>query len=146
MKKLVNTVLIVLVIAAVVPMLLWMFGVFGPFEHAPEVFGGADVMLAIAALYLALGIVALVGLTAANMGKSRSTSRIGLYVFGGLALVAIVSYFTFAQAVPVIGADGKVFDNPFTLRITDAMLYTTYIAVGLTVIFLLWGVVRKALK
>ncbi len=146
MKKLVNYILLALIVIAVVPLLLWMFGVFGPFEHSSDVFGGADVMLLIAAIYLGAAVLALVGMTVANMGKGRSNSKLGLYVFGGLALLAVVIYFTIAKDVTVIGADGKVFDSIFELKISDTMLYTCYVALGVTVVSLLYGVVSKALK
>ncbi|MDR2894760.1 MAG: hypothetical protein LBU97_04795 [Alistipes sp.] len=146
MKKIANIILIALMLIAAVPMLLWMFGAFGPFEHAANVFGGADVMLAIAAAYLVIGLVVLVGLTIANMGKGRSNSKIGLWVFGGVAILAVIAYFTVAKAQTVIGADGKVFDSVFELKITDTMLYVTYVAVAVAIVVLLGGVVRKALK
>ncbi len=147
MKKILNLSMILLVVVPVVVVLLWIFGVFGAFEHAKDVFGGADIMLLIAAIYLGLGVLALVGMTLANMGKGRSNSKLGLYVFGGLAVAGIIIYFAFAKDVTVIGADKtKVFDDVFTLKITDTMLYLTYFALGVTVVSLLGGVIRQALK
>jgi len=147
MKKIANITLIVLMLVAIVPMLLWMFGVFGPFAHSAETFGGTDIMLTIAAVYLVLGLVVLVGLALANMGKGRGNSKIGMYVFGGIALLTVLFYFTVAKSDTIIGADATmVFDDPFTLKITDALLYVTYVAVGVTIIALLWGVIRKAIK
>jgi hypothetical protein len=123
----------------------------GALSVAMWLFGGnnlenVDLMLYIAYAYLGLGVLALVGLTAMNMGKSRSNSKVGLFVFGGLALLAVLIWFSVAQSTTVIGADGKVFDDTFTLLVTDTGLYLTYAALALTVVFLLWGVVRKALK
>uniref|UniRef100_S0DE10 Uncharacterized protein n=1 Tax=termite gut metagenome TaxID=433724 RepID=S0DE10_9ZZZZ len=146
MKKIVNIILIALLAIAVIPLILWIGGVFGPFAHSNDVFGGADIMLIIAAAYLLVAVAVMIVMTAMNVGKGRSSSRLSLYVFGGLAVVAVVLYFTLASAALVTGADGKVFDNAFTLKISDTMLYLAYAALGLTVIFLLWGEVRKALK
>ncbi len=146
MKKILNLIMILLVAIPVVVLLLWIFGVFGAFEHAKDVFGGADIMLLIAAIYLGIGILVLVGMTIANMGKGRSNSKLGLWVFGGMALVGVILYFVAASSLPVTGADGTVFDNVFTLKITDTMLYLTYAALGVTVIALLGGVIRQAVK
>jgi len=146
MKKIANITLIVLMLVAIVPMLLWMFGVFGPFAHATNVFGGADIMLTIAAIYLVLGLVVLIGLALANMGKSRGSSKLGLYVFGGIAALAVIIYAAIAKADVIVGADGKVYDDVFTLKITDTMIYVTYVALAVIIVALLWGVVRKAIK
>ncbi len=146
MKRLGNIILIALIVIAVVPLFLWIFGVFGPFEHSKDVFGGADIMLTIAAAYLAVAVLVMVIMTVMNMGKGRGNSKAGLFVFGGLAVLAVIFYFTIAQSTTVIGADGKPFDNVFELKISDTMLYLAYAALGFTVIFLLWGEVRKALK
>ncbi len=146
MKRLANIILIALLAIAVIPMLLWMFGVFGPFQQDVNAFGGADIMLLIAAIYLGLALVVTIVMTAMNMGKGRGNSKAGLYVFGGLAVLAVVIYFVFAGSTTVLGADGTVFDNVFTLKISDTMLYLAYAALGLTVLFLLAGEVRKAIK
>jgi hypothetical protein len=146
MKKILNLVMILLVVIPVVLLLLWVFGVFGAFNQKADVFGGADIMLALAAVYLGVGLLVLVGMTLANMGKGRGDSKLGLYVFGGLAIVGVILYFVAASSTSVIGADGTVFDDMFTLKITDTMLYLTYIALGVTVVALLGGVVRQALK
>ncbi len=141
MKKITNIILLVLVLVSAVTVALWLFGGDAGGDNA-----NVGPMLLAAAGLLGLGVLLLVVMTIANMGKGRSNSKIGLFVFGGLAVVGIILYFVMASASPVTGADGTVFDNEFTLKITDTMLYTTYIALGLTVVFLLWGVVRKALK
>jgi ABC-type amino acid transport system permease subunit len=146
MKKIASLVLWVLIVIAVVPMLLWMFGVFGPFQHAADVFGGADVMLTIAAIYLGLALVVWIALALMNVGKTKGgNGKLNLLVFGGLAVLAVVLWF-FAGSETVIGADGKLFDDAFTLKAVDMGLYLAYIALGITVAVMLWGTVRKALK
>jgi hypothetical protein len=153
MKKVANIILYALLIIAVVPILLWVFGVFGPFDHGyipgsgdTSVFGGADVMLIIAFVYLVIAALAMVVMALMNMGKGRGNSKLSLWVFGGTAVLAVIFYFTFAKSDIVFGADGKPFDNVFTLKATDAGLYLTYALVIFTVITLLWGTIRKALK
>jgi hypothetical protein len=132
---------------------MWVFGVFGPFDHNyvqgsgdTSVFGGADVMLTIAVIYLIVAALAAVVMTAMNMGKGRGNSKIGLYVYGGLVVLAFVFYFTIAKSITVFGADGTPFSDVFTLKATDTMLYLAYFALAAVVVFLLIGEVRKALK
>ncbi len=130
--------MIVLVAIGALAVLMWLFG--------GNNLQNVDFMLYVAYAYLICGALAMVVLTAMNMGKTRSNSKVGLFVFGGLAVLAVIIYVAIAKDVTVIGADGKVFDDSFTLKISDTGLYLTYSALALTVIFLLWGVVRKALK
>jgi hypothetical protein len=139
--------LYVLLAVAVVPLFLWIFGVFGPFKHSPEVFGGADVMLTIAAIYLAIAVVVMIVMTAMNAGKRKSgNGTLNLIIFGGLAVVAVVLWFVVAQSTPVTKADGKVISDVFTLKISDTGLWLAYIALGLAVVAMVWGTVRKAFK
>ncbi|MDR2912391.1 MAG: hypothetical protein LBV38_03715 [Alistipes sp.] len=138
MKKITNIILIALVLLAVLSVATWLFGG----NELAEV----DFMIYVTYAYLGLAVLSLVGLTLMNMGKSRSNSKVGLFVFGGLAVLAVILWAAFAKAIPVTGADGTVFDDVFTLKITDTGLYLTYAALALTVLFLFWGVIRKALK
>ncbi len=141
MKKIANIVLYALIAIAAVTVCMWLFGGDPTGDNA-----NVSPMLLFTACMLGLGVLLLVGMTAMNMGKGRSNSKLGLVVFGGLAVVAIVIYFAIAKDVTVIGADGKIFDNVFELKITDTMLYTCYVALGITVISLITGVITKALK
>ncbi len=141
MKKITNIILLAIILVSAVTIVLWLFGgdVNGPTANVSP-------MLTMAAALLGLALLLLVGMTVMNMGKGRSNSKLGLFVFGGLAVLAFILYFTMAKDTVVIGADGTPFDDVFTLKITDTMIYVTYFALGITVVSLLWGVVRKALK
>ncbi len=145
MKKIANIVLWALIAIAVVTIAMWLFSPNAAGDpKGPE--ANVVPMLVATAGFLGLAILLLVGMTIANMGKGRSNSKIGLFVFGGLALIAVILYFTVAKDITIIGADGKPFDDPFTLKIADTMLYLTCNALGITVVALLGGVVRKAVK
>lgn len=146
MKKILNLILIVLLAIVAVSTVLWIAGVFGPFDQDPNVFGGADILLTITYIYLAIAVLVLVAMTAMNMGKSRSNSKVGLYVFGACAVLGVIAYFAFASAAPVTDAGGTVYDKVFTLKITDTMLYLAYITLGGAALFMLGGEVWKALK
>ncbi len=145
MKKLTNIVLYALIAIAAVTVAMWLFS-----PNPGGTAGGPEAnvvpMLVATAIMLGIGVVLLVGMTAMNMGKGRSNSKLGVFVFGGLAVLAVIIYFAIAKDITVIGADGKVFDNVFELKITDTMLYTCYVALGITVVALLTGVITKAIK
>ncbi|MDR2891053.1 MAG: hypothetical protein LBV18_05570 [Alistipes sp.] len=141
MKKIGNIILIALLAVAAISVLVWLLG---PSIGGPDAV--VDPMLLVAAGFLVIAAALLVVLTLMNMGKSRSNSRAGLYVFGGLAVLAVIFYFVMAKSVTVVGADGTVFDDAFTLKITDTMLYLAYAAMGITVLSLIVGEIRKALK
>ncbi len=145
MKKITNLVLIALIAIAAVTVAMWLFSPNpGGTASGPE--ANVVPMLLATACMLGLGVLLLVGMTAMNMGKGRSNSKLGLFVFGGLAVLAVIIYFTFAKDITIIGADGTPFEDVFTLKITDTMLYVTYVALAITVAAMLWGVVRKAIK
>ncbi len=145
MKKITNIVLLALIAIAAVTVAMWLFS-----PNPVGTPGGPEAnvvpMLVATAIMLGLGVLLLVGMTAMNMGKGRSNSKLGVWVFGGLAVLAVILYFTIAKDTTVIGADGKVFDKVFELKITDTMIYTTYVALVVTVVALVWGVIRKAIK
>jgi hypothetical protein len=147
MKKALNILLYALLAIAVIPLFLWIFGVFGPFAHKATEFGGADVMLTLTAIYLAIAVVLMIVMTAMNIGKSKGgNGKLNLIVFGGLAVLAIVVWFGLASAAPVTGADGKVYDNATTLKLSDTGLWLAYATVAIAVLTMVWGTVRKALK
>ena len=135
MKKILNVVEILLLAVGVLSVVLWLSG-------ASDV----DMMLYVAYVYLAIAAVAAIVMTAMNMGKSNNKNKIGLYVFGLLAILAVVFYFTLASAAPVTGPDGTVYDNALTLKLTDTMLYLAYASLGGLLVFLLAGEIWKALK
>ncbi len=134
--------MLVLMAVALVSVLIWLLSP----EPNSKTVANVSPMLIVGAVYLGLAVVLTVVMTAMNMGKGRSNSNIGLWVFGGLAVLGVIFYFVVASSATVTGADGTVFDNVFTLKISDTMLYLAYAAGGLTILFLLWGEIRKALK
>ncbi len=135
MKKILTIVEIILLAIGVLSIVLWIAGIVD-----------VDLMLYVAYAYFAIAVVVAVVMTAMNMGKSSNKNRIGLYVFGVFAILAVVFYFTLGNATPVVDAGGNVYDNDFTLKITDVMIYLTYAGLGAIILVLLGGEIRKALK
>ena len=142
MKKITNLVLLALIALAAIAVCMWLFGGDATGDNA-----NVGPMLTVTYFLLGLAVVLLVGMTLMNMGKGRSNSRIGLFVFGGIGILAVVIYFVMAKGDALLATNGvDVFENVFELKITDTMLYVTYFALAVTVVALLWGVVRKAIK
>jgi heme/copper-type cytochrome/quinol oxidase subunit 4 len=140
MKKWLNIGLIALLALAVVSIVVWLAA-----GNANSMQAKVDFMLVVAYAYIGLSLLALIVMSLKNIGKSRNNSKIGIFVYGTMIIAAVVLYFVGSSAA-VTGADGTVFDGVFTLKATDMMLYLAYGALGLTVLFLLAGEIRKAIK
>jgi hypothetical protein len=140
MKKWLNIGLIALLAVAVVSVIAWLVA-----GNANTMQAKVDFMLVVAYVYLGLSLLALIVMSLMNIGKSRNNSKIGIFVYGVMIVAAIVLYFVGSSAA-VTGADGTVFDSVFTLKATDMMLYLAYGALGITVLFLIAGEIRKAIK
>ncbi|MDR0907333.1 MAG: hypothetical protein LBM63_01790 [Rikenellaceae bacterium] len=135
MKKILNTLEIILLVVGLLSCVLWIAGVVD-----------VDMMLYVAYAYLAIAAVVALVMTAMNMGKSRNSNKIGLYVGGACVVLAVVFYFAVASSQPVVDAGGDVFDNVFTLKTTDTMLYMTYATLVGALIFTIIGEIRNAIK
>ncbi len=137
MKKILKIVEVVLLAVGAAGLLYW---ILMPGDEY------VDFMLYVAYAYVAIAIVVAVVMTAMNIGKSRGRNRIGMYVFGVFAVLAVVFYFTLGNAAPVTDAGGRVFDSEFTLKITDTMIYLAYAGLAAIILVLLAGEIRKACK
>jgi hypothetical protein len=146
MKKITNIVLTLLIVIAAISVAVWLFG--SADSNGKTGPAMVDMMLWVAYAFVGLAVVALIAAAAMNVGKGKGgNTKLNLIVFGGLAVVAVFLWIVFAKDDPVRAADGvTVYENSFTLKATDTGLFLTYFALGITVVALLWGVVRKALK
>jgi hypothetical protein len=105
-----------------------------------------DLMLYVTYAYLAIAAVVAIVMTAMNMGKSKNTSKIGLYVGGACAILAVVFYFALASSQPVVDAGGNVYEGILELKGTDTMLYLAYATLGGALLFTILGEIRNAIK
>ncbi len=135
MKKILTIVEIILLAIGLLSVVLWIAGV-----------ADVDMMLYVAYAYFAIAVVVAIVMTAMNMGKSSNKNKIGLYVFGVFAVLAVVFYFVLGNTTAVVDAGGNVYDNPFVLKVTDTMIYLTYSGMAAIILVLLAGEIRKALK
>jgi hypothetical protein len=105
-----------------------------------------DYMLYVAYAYLAIAAAVAIVMTAMNMGKSRNTNKIGFYVGGFCVVLAVVFYYVFASAQPLVDTGGNVYDKVFQLKATDTMLYLAYATLGGALLFTIIGEIRNAIK
>lgn len=99
------------------------------------------ILVAIAALFLVVfAILQFAGNFKANPKKALTS--LGILVL--FALLLLVTYFM-GDITPMTGinADSEKFNIPFWLRVTDMWLYASYIMLGLCVLAMIWGSVKK---
>jgi hypothetical protein len=74
-------------------------------------------------------------------------SLMGLGVLVLFAAVLIISY-TLGDAtpLPLLNSDVASYNIPFWLKVTDMWIYCIYILMGLVVLAVLWGSVKKILS
>ncbi|MDR0743074.1 MAG: hypothetical protein LBF05_01780 [Tannerella sp.] len=103
--------------------------------------------------YILLGICALsmilFGITQfANKFKINPQSALmALGVLVGFVILLIVAY-SIGDATPLLGinADSQQYNVESWLKITDMWLYAMYILLGLAVVAILWGSVKKIMN
>ena len=103
--------------------------------------------------YFLLGICALsmlfFGLAqfALKFKTNAKSSLMGLGVIIGFILLLFITY-SIGDATPLAGinADSQVFNVEGWLKITDMWIYTMYILIGLAIIAIVWGAVKKAIS
>lgn len=96
------------------------------------------------------GIVG-IGIVAALVSPIKNlftTPKAALKALVGLVVAAAVvgGCFALSSDVPVPNSAGGFFENAFDLRFTDTMLYLAYLAAGVTILSILVGEIRNAIK
>lgn len=102
-------------------------------------FNGLDIMLMWSYVLLAVGILAAVVMTLANIGKSEGGGKSGVVVMIILALALVVSYFISSPDPIQISGGTKTFDDKLGLVVTDMGLYTSYIMMAVALIVVVFG-------
>ena len=74
--------------------------------------------------------------------KAALTALIGLVV----AAAVVFGCFSLASAEPVPNAAGGFFDNVFDLKFTNTMIYLVYLIGGVSIVSILAGEIRNAIK
>ena len=68
-------------------------------------------------------------------------------LIGLVAAVAVIGgCYALSSAAPVPNSAGGFFENAFDLKFTDTMLYLAYLALGVSVVAILAGEIRNAIK
>jgi hypothetical protein len=77
-----------------------------------------------------------------------SSPKAALKALIGLVVAAAVVFgcYTLASAEPVPNAAGGFFENAFDLKFTDTMIYLVYLIGGVSILAILAGEIRNAIK
>ncbi len=89
-----------------------------------------------------LSVIVFPVMNIAQNPKAAMRSLIGV----GIVVVIVGITFAFSSAEPITLSDKTVFSDAFSLRVTDASLYTTYIAMVATIAITIYGEIRNSLK
>ncbi len=101
-------------------------------------------------LWWMYGIVG-IGIVAALISPIKNlftTPKAALKALVGLVVAAAVigGCYALSSAAPVPNSAGGFFENAFELKFTDTALYLAYLALGVSVLAIIAGEVRNAIK
>lgn len=139
MKKLLNILLIVLMAISAVSLVL--VGVLGE----PSGYLGVGLMLTWAYVLLGIAILAAVIFPLVNLAqnpKGAMRTLVGL----GIVVVVVAISFALSSAEPITLGDGVLYNDVAGLRLTDAQLYTAYIALVAAIVVTILGEIRNSIK
>lgn len=88
--------------------------------------GSVDIMLYITYALFALTCVLVVLLPLYQIAKNPKSAKTSLLGFGVMAAVFALSW-AFASEEPVVLASGEILDNVLELKLSDVLIYSTYI-------------------
>lgn len=95
--------------------------------------------------------IVIIGIIAALISPVKNlftTPKAAVKALVGLVVAAAVigGCYALSSATPVPNSAGGFFENVFDLRFTDTMLYLTYLVGGISILAILVGEVRNAIK
>lgn len=111
------------------------------------IMGDASVSIMLNWMYVLLfaTIAVTLILPAINLIKDPKAAVSSLIGFLFVAVVLVIS-FVFASADPIPNSAGGFFDNWLELKLSDTGIYATYIALAISVIFIVFGEIRNSFK
>ena len=114
-------------------------------EHMGDMHANCEWML-----WWMYGIV-IIGIIAALISPIKNlftTPKAAVKALVGLVVAAAVigGCYALSSAAPVPNSAGGFFENVFDLRFTDTMLYLTYLVGGVSILAILVGEIRNAIK
>ncbi len=95
--------------------------------------------------------IVIIGVIAALISPVKnlfSSPKAALKALVGLVFAAAVvgGCYALSSATPVPNSAGGFFENVFDLKFTDTMLYLTYLVGGVSILVILVGEIRNAIK
>ncbi len=81
------------------------------------------------------------------IGSLRTNAKSALLGLGVIVLFFVLMFVCYTigdgTPLPIVSADTAKYNVPFWLKVSDMWLYSTYVLLGLTVLAILWGSVKK---
>ena len=114
-------------------------------QHMGDTHADPQWMMAWMYAIVAIGLIAALISPVKNLfssGKAALSTLIGLVV----AAVVVFGCYAISSDVPVPNSAGGFFEDAFDLKFTDTMLYLTYLVGGASIVAILAGEIRNAIK
>ena len=114
-------------------------------QHMGDMHANPDWMMWWMYAIVIIGVVAALISPVKNLftsPKAALTTLVGLVV----AAAVVGGCYALSSAAPVPNSAGGYFENVFDLRFTDTMLYVTYLVGGVSILAIVVGEIRNAIK
>lgn len=114
-------------------------------QHMGDMHANPDWMMWWMYAIVIIGVVAALISPVKNLftsPKAALTTLVGLVV----AAAVVGGCYALSSAAPVPNSAGGYFENVFDLRFTDTMLYLTYLVGGVSILAIVVGEIRNAIK
>ena len=141
------TLLISSIISVIVLVMFFTGGVVDPAAEMKEpIYTG--LLLSWTYALFALTIVCMIGLAiwqfVGSLKHDAKSALMGLVVLV-LFVVMLLATYSMGDATPLTGlnADSQSYNIPFWLKTTDMWIYSTYILIGLIILAIIWGTIRR---
>ena len=114
-------------------------------QHMGDMYADVEWMMMLTYAIVGIGIVCALISPIKNL---FSSPKAALKALIGLVVAAAVVFgcYALSSAAPVPNSAGGFFENAFDLKFTDTMLYLTYLVGGVSIVAIIAGEIRNAIK
>ena len=114
-------------------------------QHMGDMYADVEWMMMLTYAIVGIGIVCALISPIKNL---FSSPKAALKALIGLVVPAAVVFgcYALSSAAPVPNSAGGFFENAFDLKFTDTMLYLTYLVGGVSIVAIIAGEIRNAIK
>lgn len=98
-------------------------------------------------MYLVVAVAVIIAI-ASPIVDLISNPKSAIRALIGIGIVAVVVGISYALSsdVPVVNSGGGFFDNPFSLKFSDTVIFSAYIVLGGVVLSILFSEIKNAFK